>query len=258
MNDPSASEQDGFVAIPRAKRVPKERTFHGDTFIDQYEWLRDKQSQDVQDYVAAQNRYCEQCMAPLASLRKTLFDEFKSHVQETDMSVPTRMDGYWYFTRTMQGRQYATQCRVPIRGADDWDPPTVEAGVPLDGEQVVFDTNVEAEGHDFFRIGGMDISKDGRWMLYGTDTTGDERYDFRIRDLEAGDELEERFEGIGGACFTPDAQWVFYVLLDDAWRPYAVMRHHVGTPSRMTWRCTARRMNASGWVSDCPSTNGTS
>ncbi len=168
MNDPSASEQDGFGAIPRAKRVPKERVFHGDTFIDQYEWLRDKQSQDVRDYVAAQNRYCEQRMAPLKSLRKTLFEEFKSHVQETDMSVPTRMDGYWYFTRTMQGRQYATQCRVPIRGADDWDPPTVEAGVPLDGEQVVFDTNVEAEGHDFFRIGGMDISKDGRWMLYGT------------------------------------------------------------------------------------------
>ena len=67
-------------------------------------------------------------------------------------------------------------------------------------------------------------------MLYGAYTSGDERYDFRIRDLEAGDELEERFEGIGGACFTPDAQWVFYVLLDDAWRPYAVMRHHVGTP----------------------------
>ena len=97
MNDPSASEQDGFGAIPRAKRVPKERVFHGDTFIDQYEWLRDKQSQDVRDYVAAQNRYCEQRMAPLKSLRKTLFEEFKSHVQETDMSVPTRMDGYWYF-----------------------------------------------------------------------------------------------------------------------------------------------------------------
>ena len=223
-------EHQNGLAVPEAKRVPKERTFHGDTFIDNYEWLRDKESQDVRDYVAAENRYCEQRMAPLASLRKTLFDEFKSHVQETDMSVPTRMDGYWYFTRTKQGEQYAVQCRVPIRGADDWDPPTVEAGVPLDGEQVVFDTNAEAQGHDFFRIGGMDISKDGRWMLYGTDTSGDERYDFRIRDLETGDELEERFEGIGGACFTPDAQWVFYVLLDGAWRPYAVMRHRVGTP----------------------------
>ena len=122
------------------------------------------------------------------------------------------------------------QCRVPIRGADDWDPPTIEIGVPIDGEQVVFDTNAEAQGHDFFRIGGMDISKDGRWMLYGTDTSGDERYDFRIRSLETGKELPEVFEGIGGACFTPDAQWVFYVKLDDAWRPYAVMRHRVGTP----------------------------
>ena len=223
-------EHQNGLAVPEAKRVPKERTFHGDTFIDNYEWLRDKESQDVRDYVAAENRYCEQRMAPLKTLRETLFEEFKSHVQETDMSVPTRMDGYWYFTRTTQGEQYAVQCRVPIRGADDWDPPTVEAGVPLDGEQVVFDTNAEAQGHDFFRVGGMDISKDGRWMLYGTDTSGDERYDFRIRDLETGDELEERFEGIGGACFTPDAQWVFYVLLDDAWRPYAVMRHHVGTP----------------------------
>ncbi len=99
------------------------------------------------------------------------------------------MDGYWYFTRTTQGKQYAVQCRVPVRSADDWDPPTVEADAPRlePGEQVVFDTNVEAEGHDFFRLGGMDISKDGRWMLYGTDTRGDERYDFRIRDLETGE-----------------------------------------------------------------------
>ncbi|MEO5385509.1 S9 family peptidase, partial [Bifidobacterium catenulatum] len=141
--------------MPIAKRVPTERVFHGDTFIDEYEWLRDKESQDVQDYVAAQNRYCEQRMEALKNLRTTLFDEFKSHVQETDMSVPTRMDGYWYFTRTKEGQQYAVQCRVPIRGADDWDPPTIEIGVPMDGEQVVFDTNAEAQDHDFFRVGGM-------------------------------------------------------------------------------------------------------
>ena len=127
--------------MPIAKRVPKERVFHGDTFIDEYEWLRDKESHDVQDYVAAQNRYCEQRMEPLKTLRSTLFDELKSHVQENDMSVPTRMDGYWYFVRTQEGQQYAVQCRVPIRSADDWDPPTIEIGVPIDGEQVVFDTN---------------------------------------------------------------------------------------------------------------------
>lgn len=89
----------------------------------------------------------------------------------------------------------------------------------MPGEQIVFDANAESEGHDFFRIGGMDISKDGRWMLYGVDVEGDERYDYRIRNLETGEELPEMFTGISGACFTPDAQWVFYTVLDDAWRP---------------------------------------
>ena len=75
----------------------------------------------------------------------------------------------------------------------------------------------------------MDLSRDGRWMLYGVDTRGDERYDFRIRDLQSGTELPEVLEGIAGACITPDAQWVFYTVLDDAWRPCAVRRHKVGT-----------------------------
>lgn len=221
------------VGAPVAKRVPQERCFHGDVFVDQYEWLRDKDSADVRDYVTAQNAYCESRMAPLAGLRQTLFDELKSHVQETDMSVPTRMDGFWYFTRTQQGRQYAVQCRLPIRDENDWDPPAVDAmdePGAMAGEQIVFDANREAEGHEFFRIGGMDISKDGRWLLYGVDYSGDERYDFRIRDLETGQELPEVFEGIAGACFTPDARWVFYSVLDDAWRPCAVRRHKVGTP----------------------------
>ena len=79
-------------------------------------------------------------------------------------------------------------------------------------------------------LGGLSVSKDGRWMLYGVDTRGDERYDFRIRDLDTGDELPERLDGIGAACFTPDARWVFYVTLDDAWRPCEVRRHRVGSP----------------------------
>lgn len=218
---------------PAAKRVPYERTFHGDTFTDPYEWLRDKDDPEVRDYVAAQNAYCERRTAALAPLRDTLLNELKSRIQQTDMSVPTRMDGYWYFTRTREGAQYAVQCRLPIRGEDDWTPPDVDPmGEPgsMPGEQVVFDTNREAEGHDFFQVGGMDLSRDGRWMLYGVDTHGDERYDFRIRDLETGEELPDVLEGIAGACITPDARWVFYAVLDEAWRPCAVRRHRVGMP----------------------------
>lgn len=227
---------DGRPATPRppvAKRVPHARTFHGDTFIDPYEWMRDKDSPDVREYVAAQNAYCDTRMAPLAGLRRTLFDELKSRIQQTDMSVPARMNGYWYFARTLEGSQYGLQCRMPVRGEDDWDPPVVDASSKpgsLPGEQVIFDANREAEGHDFFRLGGLELSHDGRWMLYGVDTSGDERYDFRIRDLDTGDELSETLAGIGGASLTPDGKWVFYVLVDDAWRPYAVWRHRVGTP----------------------------
>ena len=224
---------DKGTIVPQAKRVPTRREHHGDVFIDPYEWLRDKESKEVQDYVAAQNRLCEARNAPLADLRRTLFDELKSRVQETDMSVPVRMDGYWYFTRTQEGKQYATQCRIPVRGEDDWDPPEIDPlGAPgsIEGEQIVFDANREADGHDFFRVGGMDLTRDGRWLLYGVDTTGDERYDFRIRDLDTGSELPEQFAGIGGACFTPDGRYVFWAELDDAWRPCAVWRHRVGTP----------------------------
>lgn len=218
---------------PRAKRVPYERTFHGDTFIDPYEWMRDKSSPEVRDYVAAQNRYCDARMAPLGGLRRTLFDEIKSRVQETDLSVPTRVNGYWYFTRTVESLQYPISCRMPIRAEDDWDPPVIDpASEPgsMPGEQIVFDSNRESAGHDFFRLGGMSLSHDGRRMLYGVDTAGDERYDFRIRDLDTGDESPETLEGISGAFLTPDGQWAFYTVLDDAWRPCAVRRHRVGTP----------------------------
>ena len=221
------------ATYPAARREPAARTFHGDTFLDPYEWMRNKQSPEVQQYVAAQNAYTAERVKPLAGLRQTLFDELKHRVQETDMSVPTRMNGYWYFTRTRQGSQYAVQCRLPVTDEQDWTPPEVDpAGEPgsMSGEQIVFDANREAQGHDFFRLGGIDLSHDGRWMLYGVDTEGDERYDYRIRDLATGKDLDELFPRVGGACLTADARYVFWIELDDAWRPCAVWRHRVGTP----------------------------
>ncbi|OZG61133.1 peptidase S9 [Bifidobacterium myosotis] len=241
---------------PVAKREPTRREFHGDVFEDDYEWLRDKESAAVQDYVAAENRYCDRRMAHLEGFRHTLFEELKAHVEETDMSVPTRVNDYWYFTRTQQGKQYGVQCRMPVRGADDWDPPVVDPqGAPgsMPGEQIVFDANVESEGHDFFRLGGLDLSHDGRWLLYGVDVKGDERYDFRIRDLASRTEdggpveLPERFDGIGGASFTPDGKWVFWVELDDSWRPCAIWRHQVGTPTDADV-CVYREQDERFWV----------
>lgn len=228
-----APSETAVPVAPVADKEPTRREHHGDVFIDPYEWMRDKDSPRTRAYVDAQNRLCEARNRHLDGLRRTLFDELKSHVQETDMSVPVRINDYWYYARTQEGRQYAVQCRMRVRGADDWNPPEIDPlGAPgsLDGEEIVFDANKESAGHDFFRLGGMDLSRDGRWMLYGVDTEGDERYDYHIRDLNDGHDLPELFHAVGGACFTPDGGYVFWIELDDAWRPCAVWRHKVGTP----------------------------
>ncbi|WP_281667396.1 S9 family peptidase [Parascardovia denticolens] len=219
---------------PIPARSSQVRRMHGDEFVDQYEWLRKKESPQVQEYVAGQNAYANHRLAGLKPLAATLFQELKDHVQEDDMSVPVRLYGYWYFSRTQEGKEYGTSCRVPVRSTDDWDPPVIQPGdtTPLPGEEVVFDANKEAEGQDFFRSGGIDLSDDGRWMIYLVDTTGDERYTCRMRDLTTGRQLDDVLEGISAnACLTPDGAWIFYTRVDEAWRPCSIWRHKVGTPA---------------------------
>lgn len=225
---------------PVARQEHTRREAHGDVFVDPYEWMRDKTSPDVTRYVAEQNELFARRMAPYRDLTKTLVGELRGRVHETDMSVPVRVHGYWYYGRTHEGQQYGVSCRVPVRADDDWTPPRVDPDAPLPGEEIIFDSNREAEGHDFFRVGGMDLSSDGRWMLYGVDTHGDERYDLRIRDLSTGRDLPEHIDGVAsGGMITPDGRWVFYTKVDEAWRPYSVWRHRVGTPvsqDREAWR----------------------
>lgn len=217
---------------PIARRVPLERRHHGDLFVDEYEWLRQKEDPDVIAHLEAENAYTEAALAPLAPLRATLFDEIRSRTKETDLSVPVREGGWWYFSRSYEGRQYAVHCRAPIIGPDDWTPPSIAEGGPLDGEQVVLDGNVEADGHDFFALGSFDVSADGRYLLFGTDVEGDERYTLRIRDLAIGEDLSDVIEGTGsGATFGADARFVFYPTVDESWRPDTIWRHAVGTES---------------------------
>ncbi|WP_370466003.1 S9 family peptidase [Bifidobacterium indicum] len=219
---------------PQAPSETTRRCFHGDVFEDRYEWMRQKEDPRTRRYVDQENRYCQERVAYLAGLRKTLLDEFKARIQETDMTVPTRIHGYWYFGRTLEGSQYGLQCRLPIRSRGDWGPPRIDKGSApgsLPGEEVIFDANKESQGHDFFALGCLDLSTDGRWMLYGLDTSGNERYDLRIRDLSTGRDLPDRIDQVSsGAVLTPDGRWIFYTTLDQAWRPCAVWRHRVGQP----------------------------
>ncbi|MEE4021985.1 S9 family peptidase [Gordonia sp. PKS22-38] len=217
------------VHAPVAKKVPSERTHHGDTFVDDYEWLRDKDDPEVIAYLEGQNAFTEAHTARLEGLRADIFGEIKSRTQETDMSVPSRRGRYWYYARTEEGKQYGSRCRCPIAGDDDWTPPEVVADAPLPGEEVLLDANIEAEGHDFFSLGALTVSDDGNWLAYSTDVVGDERYTLRFKDLRTGDLLDDVIANTaGGAVWSADARHVFYQTVDDAWRPDTVWRHDIG------------------------------
>ncbi|GGR66512.1 oligopeptidase B [Micromonospora fulviviridis] len=217
--------------VPVAKRVPADRTHHGDTVVDEYAWLAAKDDPDTIAYLTAENAYTQARTAHLEGLRADLFEETRRRTQETDLSVPTRKDGYWYYTRTVEGQQYGVQCRRAVRDGET-TPPVSADGAPLDGEEVLLDGNQLAEGHDFFSLGAFDVSPDGRWLAYSTDFSGDERFTLRIKDLSTGEVLPDEIpDTFYGTAWSSDASTLFYVTVDDAWRPNRVWRHAVGTQS---------------------------
>ncbi|PHV68211.1 S9 family peptidase [Williamsia muralis] len=216
-------------APPVAKKIPFERTHHGDTVIDHYEWLRDKEDPEVIAFLEQQNEYTTAHTAELADLRADIYNEIKGRTQETDMSVPTRRGQFWYYARTEEGKQYALRARCPIAGPDDWTPPTVEPGQSVPGEEILLDSNVEAEGTDFFSLGALSVSEDGNLLAYSVDTAGDERYTMRFKDLRTGELLADEIRDTApGALWSLDGNHVFYQTVDEAWRPDTVWRHDLG------------------------------
>src|SRR5579863_1217909 len=123
---------------PMARRIPSERTHHGDTVIDEYAWLADSADPETLRYLEAENAYTAAMTAGQAGLRDELFGEIKGRTQESDLSVPVRKSGWWYYTRTREGSQYPVHCRRAVR-PDDAGPPISPDGTPLDGEEVLLD-----------------------------------------------------------------------------------------------------------------------
>ena len=215
---------------PIAAKHPITREFHGRSFVDDYEWMRDKESAETLDYLRAENAYTEQETAHLKELTENIFQEVKSRVKETDMSVPSRRGQYWYYGRSVEGKNYGISCRVPVaEGADPWTAPVIpEEGAP-EGEEILLDANELAEGTEFFAMGASTVSDSGNLLAYSVDTAGDERFSLVIKDLRTGELLSDRLEGIFyGATWVGD-DYIFYTTVDDAWRPDTVWRHKVGT-----------------------------
>ncbi|MEV0903151.1 S9 family peptidase [Actinoplanes sp. NPDC049802] len=211
---------------PTARRLPFERTFHGDTVTDDFAWLAAKDDPATRAFLEAENTWTDQATAHLEELRGTIFQEIRSRTQETDLSVPNHKGGFWYYTRTVEGKQYGIHCRMPARPGET-DPPT---GEERPGEQVLLDGNELAEGKDFFALGTFDVSPDGRWLAFSTDFAGDERFTLRVKDLTTGEVLADEIpDAFYGSAWSADGSELFYITVDEAWRPCRVWRHTIGT-----------------------------
>jgi oligopeptidase B len=220
----------GELTPPVADRIDTRRMFHGDVFIDPYEWLRDKSDPRVIAHLEAENRYVKAMTRKLEPLRQQIFEEIKSRTKETDLSVPTRRGDFWYYTRSFEGKQYGVQCRCPVADPDDWNPPVFDEHTDIDGEEVLLDENVEADGHQFFALGASSVSLDGNVLAYSVDVVGDERYTLRFKNLRTGERYPDVVSGIAsGATWAADNATVYYMTVDDAWRPDTVWRHRLGS-----------------------------
>ena len=214
---------------PVAQRRPITRVHHGDVFVDPYEWLRDKDDPEVISYLEAENAYTEAQTAHLSELSDAIFGEIKARTKETDLSVPTYTShpgggAYWYYVRTVEGSEYPIYCRVVANDRATLPDPEHE----ISGEEVLLDGNREAEGHEFFALGALSVSLDGRLLAYSIDLTGAERFTIMIKDLISGELLADQIEDTAYGVAWAKNSHLFYTRADEAWRPYVILRHRLG------------------------------
>ncbi|MDU8417864.1 S9 family peptidase [Pseudomonas syringae] len=191
---------------------------------DPYAWLQNRDTDEVLDYLKAENAWQEQQLAEQAGLRDSLFEEIKGRILETDLSLPSPWGPYLYYTRTTQGDEYARHYRCP-RPADDSN--TVDENA----EELLLDPNEMADG-GFFSLGAFSISPDHQRLAYSLDTSGDEIYELYVKELSTGQISSLPFENCDGSMtWANDSQTLFFGELDETHRPGKLHRHTLGTSS---------------------------
>src|SRR6267154_5747747 len=201
---------------PVARREPVEHVLHGDRRIDHYAWLRHKENAEVIDYLNAENAYTDAILKPTEKFQEKLYQEMLGRILQTDLSVPYKLRGYLYFTRTEEGRQYAFHCRR--RDADGWT------------EELLLDLNLLAEGHPFLGLGSSEVSEDNQLLAYSIDNTGFRQYVLQVKDLRTGTTSPERFERVTSAAWASDNRTLFYTVEDETTkRSHRLYRHVLGS-----------------------------
>jgi oligopeptidase B len=210
------TEEKAALESPVAEKIPKELTLHGDIRVDNYYWLNERENPKVIAYLEAENAYKETVMKSTEGFQEKLYEEIVGRIKQTDMSVPYKDNGYFYYTRYEEGGEYPFHCRK--KGSLDAE------------EEVLLNVNAMAEGHDYYSVAGRSISPNNELMAYGVDTVSRRKYTIYFKDLKTGEIYADEIKNTsGGAVWAADNRTVFYALKDDALRPFKIFKHILGT-----------------------------
>ena len=212
----------GGVQPPATEKEPREFIAHGDKRIDEYYWLNQRDNQKVLSYLKAENTYLDTMMSGTAALREKLFKEMKGRIKEKDESLPYKDNGYWYYSRYEEGKQYPIFCRKKE---------TLEAP-----EEIMLDQNKMAEGFSYFSIGGRAISDNNELIAFTVDSVSRRLYGLRVKNLATGTVYPENITNVEGndIAWAADNKTIFYVKKDvTTLLGYQIWRHELGTdPSK--------------------------
>ena len=192
------------VKPPVAEMKEHQRTVHGDTVADHYYWMIDyfkkgPDSTEVVNYLKEENAYLDTMMSGSKTFRKKLYEEMKGRIKEKDESVPVFKNGYFYYIRTEDGKQYYKYCR--------------KKGSPEAAEEVLLDVDELAKAHPYYAATGFNVSEDNKLLAFGVDTVSRRQYTIYIKNLETGELLKEAIKGTtGGSAWANDNNTLFYTL----------------------------------------------
>jgi len=203
---------------PKAEIIPKELTIHGQTRVDNYYWLNERNNPKVLEYLKAENDYTQAVMKPTEALQEKLYKEIVGRIKQTDLSVPYRSQGYFYYSRFEEGKDYPVYCRK--KGS-------------LEGpEEVLLNVNEMAKGYNYYSVGDLSVSSNNMLLSYGVDTVSRRKYTLHFKNLATGETLPDAIiNTTGSAAWANDNKTVFYTQIDDTTlRPQKIFRHVLGTP----------------------------
>src|SRR5450631_944864 len=212
----AAAQQTPTANPPIAKKIRVEKPINGATLVDDYGWLRDRNSAEVRQYLEAENAYAEAMTASQKPFAESLYNETLSHIKQTDTTVPYHKHGYWYYSRTEEGKQYVVLCR--------------KKGNLTAPEEIILDVNELAKGEKFMSLGATQISDDANLLAYTTDNVGFRQYKLHIKDLRSGSLLPDTAERVDSIAWAADNKTLFYATEDaQTKRPNLAHRHLLGS-----------------------------